>query len=166
MRRFEPAAACDLSSCYGEAASSGSGSQSYLDQGSALLEQYAPALKTLLFDEDPRIEYAKKKKELDNYVASYKLATNNFTRNAYAKNIQTLQAELAGLQLQIDEQDTAERTKQFGKVAGIAFVVSGIVGVLLVGNYFIAKTRVESEKAETERWRRRHENGNRSGAST
>lgn len=157
MRRFEPAASCDLAACYGDAAAgSSTGSQSYLDQGSALLEQYAPALKTLLFDEDPRIEYGKKKKELDNYVASYKLTTNNFTRNAYAQKIQTLQAELAGLKLQIEEQDSAERTKQFGKVAGIAFVVGGIVTVLLVGNLFLAKARVESEKAETERWRRKH----------
>jgi len=148
MSTFKPCTATDLSSAYG-AADEGGG---MLAQGSSLLEQYAPALKTLLFDEDPRTAYAKKSAELAGYVASYKVATSSYTKGIFAKKIQDLQAELVGLSRQIDDLKSSEQTKQIGKVLGIGLIVGGIVTVLLVGNVF-------REKAITERWKRTHGEG-------
>lgn len=113
----------------------------------SFLDQYAPFLKNLLFDEDPRISYDKKQKELANYMASYKAATNSLSKNIFAKKINDLQAEIAGLSRQIESNDKAEAATQLGKIAGIVLIGGTVLSVLFIGNYY-------REKAATERWTR------------
>ena len=151
MSAFQPASSHVIACSYGAAegaATDTTSTSSYLDQGSALLEKYAPAIKTLLFDEDPRISYEKKKRELENYIASYKLSKPGITRNLIASKIRNLQAELPGIKAQIGELETAEATKQASKIAGIALIVGGVATVLLVGNYFFAKAGTERARRQ------------------
>ena len=126
---------------------------SYLDMAS----QYAPVLKTLLFDEDPRIEYAKKSKELSSSIASYKKMGAGFAKNALASKIRSLQAEVAGLADQAEMLKTSESLTVAGKATGLGLLVAGVGVTLLVGYLFY-------EKAATERARRHQITSGRMGA--
>jgi hypothetical protein len=148
MSTFKPCNRADVVSAYG-AYGAAEEEPSMLTQGSSILEQYAPALKTLLFDEDPRTAYAKKESELNGYIASYKATTSSLSKSIFGKRITELRAELSGLSRQIADLKTAETTKQVGKVLGIALIGGGLVVALLVGNLF-------REKAITERYKRTH----------
>jgi hypothetical protein len=138
---FIPSSYGTIQSVYG-AADSSSGSKSYLE----MAEQYTPLLKSLLFDEDPRIAYEKKNKELAAAIASYK-SSSGVAKNALASKIRDLQAEIHGLSAQAESLSTAETTAQAGKVAGVGILGTGIVVLSLVGYLFY-------EKAATERARR------------
>ena len=151
---FIPSSYGTVQSVYGAADSgtASSGSKSYLD----MAEQYAPVIKSLLFDEDPRIAYEKKNKELASAIASYKSASG-VAKNALASKIRDLQAEIHGLSSQVESLSTAETTAQAGKVAGVGVLVTGIAVLSLVGYLFY-------EKAATERARRHQIMSGKTGA--
>ncbi len=147
MSKFQPASSRVISSVYGDAESTSSTADDIKAAAPNMLDQYTPFLKNLLFSGDPRVEYDKKQKELVNYMASYKAATNSLSKNIFAKKINDLQAEIAGLSRQIETDDTAAAATQLGKIAGIVLIGGTVLSVLLIGNYF-------REKAATERWTR------------
>lgn len=136
-------------------AASGSGDKasSYLDMAS----QYAPILKTFLFDEDPRIEYEKKSKELASSIAAYKKTGAGFAKNALASKIRSLQAEVSGLADQAETLRTSETLVVAGKATALGLLVAGVGVTLLVGYLFY-------EKAATERARRHQIASGRMGA--
>ena len=141
MSNFVACSLGDIQSVYGDTVSDAEAA------APDMLDKYTPFLKNLLFDEDPRTAYDKKQKELANYMASYKAATNSLSKNIFAKKINDLQAEIAGLSRQIESNDKAEAATQLGKIAGIVLIGGTVLSVLLVGNYY-------REKAATERWAR------------
>ena len=140
---FTPAAYGTVLSVYGEAAPSATeGSSSYLDMAS----QYTPLIKSLLFDEDPRIAYAKKSQELQSAIASYKVATSTIAKNALTSKIRSLQAELQGLSAQSENLSTSEALSTAGKATAVGLLVAGIGAVSLVGYFLYQKAATEKAK--------------------
>lgn len=129
---------------YGTLQAAYAGDESYVETA----QQYVPLLKTLLFDEDPRIAYEKKSRELETAIAQYKASAAGFVKNALATRIKTLQAEVKGLAAQAAAITESEGLTKIGKQSGVAILVVGIGIASLVGYLLF-------EKAATERARRR-----------
>jgi hypothetical protein len=142
MIHFQPSTYGDLHAAYGEGEEEPEEKQS----AGEVLEDFAPAISSLLFGGDPRQQYEKKKAKLDNYKRLYNKAPNAFLRGIYANKIRTLQAEISALGEQADEARISVATTQMGKVGGVAMLVAGTIGILVTANFMRQKSLTEKAR--------------------
>jgi hypothetical protein len=140
MTRFNPSTYSDVEAVYGYGEADTGEPQK---KSGEILEEYAPAISSLLFGGDPRQQYEKKKAQLENYKRLYNSAGSSFLRGIYANKIRTLQGEIRALAEKAGEERTAVAITQTGKIGGIVLLVAGTVTVLVIGNYFRQKTKTE-----------------------
>jgi hypothetical protein len=112
-----------------------------------LLEQYAPAVSSVLFGGDPIEEAAVTRARIENYRQMYNNASSGFLQNLYAMRINTLTEKLKALEERASESRTAAATTQAGKIGGIVLFGAGALALGLIGFYFY-------QRAQTERWKR------------
>ena len=143
QNRFQPSS-YSLSNPSGDAPSSDTPS----GKGARTLEQYAPAISSLIFGGDPREKLAKKTASLANFRALYKGTASGFLRKVYANKIRTLQQEVQALQEIAGEERSAVMVTQGAKFGGIFLLVAGGTALLMAGNFFRQKARVAQAKAK------------------
>ena len=138
MAAFLPSTRADLADAYGDTTLPSS-DESY----SQMLQQYAPALSSILFGGDPREKYEQKKAALANFTQLYNGASSQVLKNLYGMKIRVLQGEIEALEEMAGEERRAGMFTQGTKLGGILLLVGGSVATVMVANYFWQKSKTE-----------------------
>jgi hypothetical protein len=147
MSDFRPSTYGDIAGVYGEA-----GTDVDLDsdeQGqspSELLEQYAPAISTLLFGGETREKYEQKLANLESWKQAYAQASSQWVKNALAMKIRNLKGQIKALEEVAGEERSAVRSTQILKWSGITLLAG--FGLLGITSAFLMVQKASTEKAK------------------
>lgn len=99
--------------------------------------EYVSVARDLLFGEDPRVEYEKKKAQLASYRDLYNRTSNRVLKAFYANRINTLTAELDALGELVGEERGSYFTTQAAKIGVVVLTAAGAVALFALAKKLV-----------------------------